>query len=432
VIVFVVAAAILATVFFGLVPALQATRLDLVGAVRGELARNARPARARNALIVAQVTASALLLICAGVFLRSALRASTFEPGLRLTDTVLVEINNEPFRSAMVGAVGAEPSVAAVAAAWPGVPLGQPKAAVAGADSDPTAGTLPVSYRFVSPEYFDVLGVSVLRGRVFTQGEGRSNAPVAIVSEATARRIWPNADALGRMLSLLPETRRPDEPALPSQSLTVVGVVRDVAGFRIAGYSEAGVYVPGSAAMAEMDLIARVNGDPERARRALLERLTAIDPNMGMVMTLRTLGRLETYPLQVGFWLTVVLGGLALALTLSGVFSVLSYLVEQRRKEIGVRIALGATTADVMRMVLSQSFKPVAIGLAVGGTFAFVLATLLMSTPAADRIGRIVEVLDPVAYVAGLVCITAACGLAASIPASRAARIDPIATLREE
>ena len=85
---------------------------------------------------------------------------------------------------------------------------------------------------------------------------------------------------------------------LPSQTFVVVGVARDVAGFRIAGYSEAGVYVPTTPASVETGLIARVDGDPELARRALLQRLTAIDPNMGMVMTLRTVGRLETYPLR--------------------------------------------------------------------------------------------------------------------------------------
>ena len=205
-----------------------------------------------------------------------------------------------------------------------------------------------------------------------------------------------------------------------------------MAGFRISGFSEAGVYVPAGPANARMDLIARVSGDPELARRALLERLTTIDPNMGMVMTLRTLGRMETYPLQIGFWLTVVLGGLALLLTLSGVFSVLSYLVEQRRKEIGVRIALGATTRNVTGLVLRQSFRVVVVGLVAGTSLAWVLATLLMSTPAAARIGSIVHVLDPLAYGASVLGIAAACMLAASVPAVRAARIDPIATLRQD
>ncbi len=466
--VFLVVAAIISTVLFGLVPALQATRLDLVPTVRAQpslaMIRGASfgvPGRARSVLIVVQVIVSALLLISAGVFLRSALRASTVDPGLRIADTIIVEIVNEPFRTAMVAAVSAEPSVAAVAASWP-EPLNRPRAAFgssasaeAMADRSASAGAaagrpgrLPVAYRFVSPEYFSVLDIGVLRGRAFTQAEASSNAAVAVVSEGTARQIWPNGDAVAQVLRLDPdpdsESRRQGEPALPSQTFIVVGVVRDVAGFRIAGYSEAGVYVPTGPATAETALIARVHGDPELARRALLERLTSIDPNMGMVMTMRTLGRLETYPLQVAFWLTVVLGGLALLLTLSGIFSVLSYLVEQRTKEIGVRIALGATTGNVTRLVLRQSLRQVGVGLIVGGGLACGLATLLMSTPAAApatvlstpsymaRIGGIVDVFDPLAYAASLLCIVTACALAASIPALRAARIDPIATLRQE
>jgi len=431
--VFLAVAAIISTVFFGLVPALQATRLDLVRTVRGELTRDARPSWARDALIVVQVTASALLLICAGIFLRSALRASAADPGWRLADTIMVDIVNEPFRTAMVAAVTADPSVRAVAASWPD-PLGQPRAAFGSSADNPGRST--VAYRFVSPEYFSVLDIGVLRGRVFTQEESSSNAAVAVVSETIARQIWVNSDGVGQVLRLQPdpnsETRRRDEPPLPSQTFTVVGVVRDVAGFRMAGYSEAGVYVPTGPATAETSLITRVHGDPELVRRALLERLTAIDPNMGMVLTMRTLGRIETYPLQVGFWLTVVLGGLALMLTVSGVFSVLSYLVEQRTKEIGVRIALGATTGNVTRLVLSQLLRLVGIGLIVGGGLAWGLATVLMSTPAASRIGNIVDVFDPLAYAASLLCIVTACVLAASIPALRAARIDPIATLRQE
>ena len=285
--------------------------------------------------------------------------------------------------------------------------------------------------------------IGVLRGRAFTTAEASSNAAVAVVSEATARLIWPTGDALGQVLRLEPdpnsETRSPDEPPLPAPTLVVIGVVRDVAGFRLAGFSEAGVYVPTRPANAETGLIARVQGDTELARGALLERLTTIDPNMGMVVTMRTVGRLETYPLQIAFWLTVVLGGLALLLTLSGIFSVLSYLVEQRRQEIGVRIALGATTGDVTRLVLWQSLRVVAVGLVAGAGLAWGLATLLMSTSAAApgvgmgaRIGAVVDVFDPLAYAGSLLCIVTACALAASVPALRAARIDPIATLRQE
>ena len=147
---------------------------------------------------------------------------------------------------------------------------------------------------------------------------------------------------------------------------------------------------------------------------------------------MRTLARMDTYFLQIAFWTTVVLGGLALVLTLSGLFSVLSYLVEQRTREIGVRMALGATTRDVTRLVLSQSIRPVGFGLFIGGGSSAGLAALLLATLAAAGVGEIVHVLDPVAYAVSLFIIVPACLLAASIPAARAARLDPTLTLRQE
>ena len=140
---------------------------------------------------------------------------------------------------------------------------------------------------------------------------------------------------------------------------------------------------------------------------------------------------MPAFILRIAFWVTVVLGGLALVLTLSGLFSVLSYVVEQRAKEIGVRMALGATTRNVAGLVLSQSLRPVGVGLVAGGGLAAALAIVLMATSAASQIG-VVQVLDPVAYAASMLVIITACVLAASVPALRAARIDPIATLRKD
>jgi ABC-type antimicrobial peptide transport system permease subunit len=164
----------------------------------------------------------------------------------------------------------------------------------------------------------------------------------------------------------------------------------------------------------------------------LTEVLSVIDPNMGQIVTMRTIARIETYLLQVGFWISLVLGTLALAFTVSGLFSVLSYLVEQRAKEIGVRMALGATSRNVTRLIMSQTSRPVAIGMLVGGGLAAALATVLISIPAAATIAEVVRVLDPIAYAASLLIIIAACALAASIPAARASQVDPMRTLRQD
>jgi putative ABC transport system permease protein len=428
---FLVIGAGVSTIAFGLAPALQATRIEPIRTIRGEVVRDARPGRARSFLIGLQVSASALLLISAAVFLRSAFAAAVFDPGMRVSDIVMVGIANEPARNAIVQVVTAEPSVAAVAASWLGV-----GAARRAAFAETAGARAAVAYTFVSPEYFSVLDIAVVRGRAFTPDERSSNLSVAVVSEATARALWPNADPLGQVVRLDPNPRSEpqgvDAPPLESRTFTVVGVVRDVAGFRIAPFEKALVYVPTSATMPGTSLVARVRGDPEVARQTLLDRLASIDPAMDQVTTMRWVTRMETYLLHLAFWLSVVLGGLALALTLSGLFSVLSYLVEQRTREIGVRMALGATTQHVTRLVLSQSIRPVGFGLVIGGGSAAGLATLLLATPAAATIGEVVHVLDPVAYAASLFIIIAACLLAASIPAARAARLDPTQTLRQE
>ena len=434
--VFLVAGAIVSTVFFGLVPALQATRLELVRTMRGELTRDARPGRARQALIAIQVGASALLLICAAIFLRGAFAAATVDPGVRTSDTVMVTIANEPRRAAMLQAVTAHPSVAAVAAS------SQPTLAVAetSVSAEATAGRpemsrLPVEQMSVSPEYFDLLDIDVVTGRGFTQAERTAEAGVVVVSETIARRLWPNRNAVGQEVRLQPpQSGSPGAPSISSRTFTVVGVVREVGKVVLMPdrFTFRGVYLPTGPENPGTSLTLRVRGDPEQARQALIERLTSVDPALGTITTMRAMAGMQTSVLRIAFWVTVVLGGLALVLTLSGLFSVLSYVVEQRAKEIGVRMALGATTRNVAGLVLSQSLRPVGLGLVAGGGLAAALAIVLMSTPAASQIGDIVRVFDPVAYAASLLVIVTSCVLAVSVPALRAARIDPIATLRND
>jgi predicted permease len=423
VIVFLVAIAVVSTLFFGLVPALQATRLELVRTVRGDVTSDARPGRARQALIALQTGASALLLIAAAIFLRGALAAATQDPGLRTSDTIVVHVATEARRTPLLQAITGHPSVVAIAAWRRGEAVAETS----------VSNRLPVDQMAVSPEYLDMLDIHVVRGRGFTQAERSANAGVAIVSETAAHRLWPNTDALGQAIRLAAIQSRAGAPSSPSRTFTVVGVVRDMSGPLVPDFFPSwGVFVPAGADETGTSLLLRVRGNTEQARQALLEPLTQADPALGQVNSLETIAGLQAYLLQIAFWVAVVLGGLALALTVSGLFSVLSYVVEQRAKDIGVRMALGATTRDVVGIVLSQSLRPVGIGLAAGGGLAAAVAILLMATPGAGQIGGIVRVFDPVAYGVSLLVIVAACALAASVPAVRAAHIDPIATLRKD
>jgi len=195
--VFLVVAAMAATAFFALMPALQATRIAPVRTLRGQLVKDARPGRARSVLIGIQVFASALLLICSTIFLRSAMASSRFDPGFRTSDTVVIDVANEPKRAAMVQAISSEPVVTAYAAVRPGM-LAWPFAAVAAIGASRT----PVTYKFVSPEYFDVFDIPIVRGRSFTAAERDGEHPVAIVSASIARQLWPSGNGVGETFRL--------------------------------------------------------------------------------------------------------------------------------------------------------------------------------------------------------------------------------------
>jgi predicted permease len=438
--VFLVIAAVAATGLFALMPALHATAMDPVRTLRGELVKDARPGRARNALIGVQVFASALLLICAAVFLRSAIASARFDPGFRTDDTVLIDVASELKRAAITQAVTSDPAITAYAAVRP-----QVLAPLRVAFAEAGAGKTPVVFKSVSGSYFDVLDIPIVRGRAFMPWE-RDDHPVAIVSESVARTLWPDGSGVGETFRLEPDSGvklpsgilriNPDAPTddglVQARTVTVVGVARDVPGLRFTDVKEAGVFLPTALEVAKTSIVARVQGEPNLARQGLLDRLTKIDPNMGAIITMRTVARIETFFLQMAFWISLILGGLALLLTVSGLFSVLSYMVEQRTREIGVRMALGASARTVTRMMLAQTSRPVIAGLIAGAALAAALATSVLATPFGALISEIVHVTDPVAYIASLGLIVAACLLAAWIPAARAAKVDPMRTLRQE
>ena len=431
---FLVLGAFAATALSGMAPAQQATRLELVRTIRGEVTPDSRPGRSRSVLIGMQVTASALLMICAAVFLRSAAASARIDPGrlgIRTADTLIVPIDREPLRGQVVQAVTGEPLVAQVAASWPPAFInGSSAVLVESAQAKSTGG-----YRFVSPEYFSVLDIGIVRGRVFSHAERTADAAVAIVAESLARELWPDGEAIGQVLRVEPDAAKPrperEQPPLPARSFIVVGVARDaVRKFGLAEVPDANIYLPATPADALTSLVVRVHGDPEVARAALLQRLNAIDPNMSRLLTLRAVAGLQTYFLRIAFWVAAILGGLALMLTASGLFSVLSYLVEQRTKEIGVRMALGATARDVGTLVIRQTITPVAAGLITGAGLALATGIVLVAT--IESLGSFVRLLDPLAYAVSLVIIVTACALAAWVPTMKAARVDPMKNLRHE
>ena len=407
---FLVAAAMAATAFFALMPALQATRIEPVRTLRGELVKDARPGRARNVLIGVQVFASALLLICAAIFLRSAIASSRFDPGFRTADTVLIEPSTSQSappcsrRSPATRRLprhAARPATAAGPAAR-GVCRSPDRARRRSGTSSsrPTTSTCS-AFRSCAAARSRRRNATSIRWSLF---RSRSRVPSGRMAMASAKRSGSSRismlNGVSHLLEINPGTQPGDEAPMPPRMVTVVGVSRDVPGFRFTDVKDARRVSADQPRRREYLGRRSRQGDPDLARQTLIDHLTRIDPNMGMIVTMRTVARLETFFLEIAFWVSLILGALALLLTVSGLFSVLSYLVEQRTKEIGVRMALGASSQKVTQLMLSQTARPVIYGLLAGAGLAATLATVLLATPAGAMIGEIVHVTDPVAYAA--------------------------------
>jgi predicted lysophospholipase L1 biosynthesis ABC-type transport system permease subunit len=208
----------------------------------------------------------------------------------------------------------------------------------------------------------------------------------------------------------------------------VVGVVGDIAtGYGDSQSDKTAIYLPASSHDGGTVLVARVGGDTEAARRAIDAALTAVDP--GAVEHIHKMQELvvgRVYPLRVAYWLSAMVGALALILTISGIYGLLSYVVAERGKEMGIRIALGATARAVTGLVLKQSLRLAAAGLAIGAVMAAGASRVL-----ASRL-IMLNTFDPGAYAWGMVLVLIACLTAAWVPALRATRIDPVGSLRHD
>jgi predicted permease len=420
VLLFLAISAMVATASFGVIPALQAARVEPMRMMQGEFGRAMPRSRARYVLVAGQVAASAILLIAAATFLRSAYIAARVDPALRIDSAIVVNVANESRRSALLQAIAGDADVTRIAAASR---ASEYRTTVAEAAS--TRIRSGFLYRLASPDFFEVIGIPLVRGRGFATSERSAAASVILVSERAATRLWPDQDPIGQLVRLSLESGS-------VRALTVIGVVHTpVLPVRDSGL-DADLYVAADLDTPGIELNLRVRDDPFRARAYLLERLTAVDPALGPVTTLHTVVGATAFAMRALFAIGLALGVLALILTVSGLFSVLSYVVEQRSKEFGVRMALGASAPRVMHLVFVESGIPVGIGLLAGVLLAAAISGALSASPLAEEIGTVVRTFDPAAYGASLLIIVLACSIAVSFPALRALRIDPSAILRKD
>ncbi len=426
---FVLAAATAATLLFGLVPSLQATRTVLVGALRGEFGGRLRASRLRDALVVSQVTVCLVLLVCAATLFRNSDTFQKRDVRLRVDGVVHVSTDDARIRRRAAEQLAAQPGVAGVAAVYHAPLYGRLRQITVTPSG--AAEVVAAGYNFVSPEYFRLLEVPILRGRGFAPEESAAEAPVAIVSESTARRFWPGQDPLGKTIRVENLDRRYVDRLPEFTQVQVIGIARDViSGWVGDGLDPTCLYFPTSlAGKHARDLLARGRpGDPGFAL-ALRAALSGRWPDAGFqIVPLEQPLAVQIYPFTAAAWIGWLLGAVALVLTVSGMYGVMAYLVSQRTKEVGIRIALGATPTMVLRLVMRHSVKLTCAGLAVGLALSLAASRLLI---AAVELLKMV-LWDPVAVVASLALVAAAALLAAYFPSRRASCLDPVSTLRFE
>jgi hypothetical protein len=279
----------------------------------------------------------------------------------------------------------------------------------------------------VTPSYFAVMSVGLTAGRGFTEAEARSGAPVAVVSQSTARAFWPGEDPIGKTIRGDERKERGIDNLPTRGDIRVVGVAEDVLqGWVFEGKEALCVYLP----TAESGFVlALARGDEnaalQRLRPWLIERYPAFE---GETIPLSTVLSVQIYPFRAAAWIGWAMGLVAMALTVSGMYGVMSFLVSQRRKEIGIRVALGAAPASVVGLVMRRSVWLAGVGVLVGGGFAAGAVKLLLMWSSGVRVLE----WDTAALLMGA-AIAGTAGVAAAIgPSSRAARVDPNTVLRSD
>jgi putative ABC transport system permease protein len=436
---FAAALSLLTGLIVGLAPIVQTTRDTHSAALREGPASATRGSyRLRHGLVVAQVALTLMLLVGAGLLLRSFTGLLSvplgFTPERVMTMTVDLPVTQHPtsseaamFHDRLLAAISALPGVhSAGAVNW--LPLGAMRIGgdVYAEDRPDLSGQYSATKVAVSPGYFRTIGIRLLRGRAFTAGDRRGSQPVAIISESVGRRLWPRGDSLGKRVSLR------DNPK-PEDWLTVVGVVEDVRQEGLRADPGHAVYQPypqvtNRSWVGYMTFLVRTNGDPAYTAPLMRAALNQVDENEApqSLATLESIiDRTVAEPKFQARVLTIF-SLVALLLAVVGIYGVLASSVLERRFEIGIRLALGADRTAVVNLMLRQTMLLAAVGALLGLCGAVMLSGMLRSllfnvTPT-----------DPPTLLIATVVLMGAAFAAALIPARRASSIDPLVALRAE
>jgi putative ABC transport system permease protein len=427
---------VLSGVLFGLAPAWQLSKPDLNSALK-EGARQATSSshRFRGLLVVSEVALSLMLLVSAGLLIRSFLQLVKTDPGFNSDNLLTMNLvlprakyKDEPQRAAFYSdLVKRVETVSGVtsAALVNHLPLGGSNSStsflVEGLPEPPPGQEFDGRYRVCTPNYFQTMGIRVLKGRAFTEQDRAGSQPVIIVNETLARKYWPNTDPIGKRM-------RYTGPLEENPWMQVVGVVQDVK-HEMNLPVTADFYTPHAQdAWSSMVLVAKTKVEPAAMAAPIRQQVWSLDKDQP-VFDVHTMREVRALSLALYSFSSVMLGifaGVALLLAAIGIYGVMFYAVTQRTQEIGIRMALGACARDVLKLVIKNGMSLALIGVAVGlaGAYALtrLLASLLFGVTPTDVVTFSIVTL-------GLLLIAL---LACYIPARRATKVDPLVALRYE
>ena len=425
---------VLTGVIFGILPALRASGEAPVAVLKedtGSASGGMRKARLASALVVAQISLSLLLLICAGLFIRSFMSAQQINPGFNANNVLIAtydlftggysEATGVEFDRQLVTKLEAQPGIQSVALSSR-VPLGfgggstavNPEGYVSQANE-----SMETQVAIVTPNYFQTLQIPLVKGRDFTPQDTKRSQRVVIVSDTFVNRYWPNQEALGKQLN----------SDLTHEWFTVIGVARDS---KVNGLNEKPtpfLYLPQyQVYRATMIVLARTNGDPLAAGKTVEKTIHELNADLAVfdITSLELREQIASFGQRVAGTFVGAFGLLALVLAAVGIYGVTSYTTRQRTHEIGIRMTLGASKRDVLRLVLGHGLRLTLIGVALGLVASFALTrfltSLLLGVTSTDAL--------TFSSVALLLCAVAL--FACFIPARRAIRVDPMVALRYE